>query len=125
LDVSVKLRDDLLTELEAAELLILGVVPDKEPLAVGMKLTIEFDDLPADGHHPGDEIEIIDAEFGQFAPARAALDRCLDQELSVGVRQGVVNRVELFAFLDVLLEGLPATRRVADVARPGRRLSGC
>ncbi len=50
---------------------VLGVGLDEEPLAVRMKLPVDFDDLAAHGEHPGGRVEIPDPEFGQLPPSGA------------------------------------------------------
>ena len=58
---------------------VLGVTLDQEPLAVGMELPVEFDDLAADGEHPAGKVQIGDPQFSQIAPAQPAFDGRLHQ----------------------------------------------
>src|SRR6185312_10874397 len=94
-DVGLELDDDLRAELEPPVLLVLGVMLDEEPLAVGVEFSVELDDLAAHGQHPGSRVEIPDPQFGQLAPAEPALDGGLHQEPGICVRQRPVDRIEL------------------------------
>lgn len=93
--VGLELGDDLGAKLEAAPALALGVVLDQEATAFGVEPGDEFDDRAADGEDAGGEVEVLDTEFGQFAPAKAALDVGLDQELGGSVGEGLVDAGEL------------------------------
>ena len=109
LDVGLELGGNLRAELEPPVLLVLRVVPDEEPPAVGMELPVEFDDLPAHRQHPVSEVQVADPQFGQFTPAQPALDVGLDEKLHRAGRQRQVELVELLWGHDPA--GLPGDRR--------------
>jgi hypothetical protein len=46
-----------------------GVMLDEEPLAVGMELPVELDDLAADGEHPAGKVQIAGCRFREFRTA--------------------------------------------------------
>ena len=54
-----------------------------------------LDDGAADGQDAGDRVQIADPQFGQLTPAQPAFDIGLDQQLSVRVGQGLVEKLEL------------------------------
>jgi hypothetical protein len=80
---------------EPPVLLVVGVVLDEEPLAVGMELTVELDDLPGDREHPASNVQIAGPEFRQLTPPQPAPYGRLNQELGIGIRQRCVDPVEL------------------------------
>ena len=81
LDVGRDPPDDLWAQLELAVLLVLGIVLDEEPAAVRMKPRRELHDDPTDRQYAGGEVEVVRSQFGQFAPAKAALDIRLHEQL--------------------------------------------
>lgn len=94
-DVVFEFGDDLVAEPEATPLFIFGVVLDQEAFPLGMELRVEFHYDAADRQEAGSGFEVAAAEFGEFAPAQAGFDGGLDEEFGVGVREGVVEVVEL------------------------------
>lgn len=69
--MGLELGDDLRAEFEAAPALAFGVVLDEEAAPFRMEPGDELDDGAADGEDAGGEVQVLDAEFGQFAPAEA------------------------------------------------------
>jgi hypothetical protein len=90
-----QLADDLGAELEPAVLLVLGVVLDQEPAALGMELRVDLDDRTAHGQDPGPEVKVRYPKLGQLTPPQAALDVGLDQQLRLRVGKRRVEHVEL------------------------------
>jgi hypothetical protein len=82
-------------QLQATAQLALRVRLDVEPTAVGVELRVQHHDRAADGQDPAGSVQITAARLGQFAPAQPGVDRHLDQQPGLLVRQRGVDRLEL------------------------------
>jgi hypothetical protein len=97
-------------EAQTAPFAVLGIVLDDEARSTEPVLGGELDDRAGDGEDPRRQVEVLDAELGQFAPAKAGLDVSLDQQAHDVVRQAVVDPAVVV--------------RRDDAARPGRDRRG-
>lgn len=90
-----ELASDAAGQLETAVLPVLRVLLDEEPAAGWVELGVHLHHGPANGQHPGCEVEVPHPQLGELTLAQAGLDLGLGQQAHRVVGQRAVDAAEL------------------------------